>query len=174
MAKTNPTEVYGFVLWISSAVAYIIFLAWAFTPEEVLHSVGITYYPSKYVSCVAWPHRCLDGGQLPSRRTCSFCSCLCSSLMARTICTAPILSAHFPPSPVSPSAGQLPHCNADSFARQIDPAEKHTMSSRRIGSSAADAPFAIPEISDIPIDVVNKLLYQPRSRGKNTVAKLNR
>ena len=64
-AKTNPTEVYGeleshelqqlsfrragFVLWMSTFVAFFAFLLWAFLPESVLQSVGVTYYPSKYV-----------------------------------------------------------------------------------------------------------------------------
>lgn len=39
---------FSFVGWISTFVAYICFLSWALLPEEVLHSVGITYYPSRY------------------------------------------------------------------------------------------------------------------------------
>ncbi|KAL5724275.1 hypothetical protein ACHQM5_007555 [Ranunculus cassubicifolius] len=44
----KPSEVYGFVGSISTVVATVIFLMWAYIPESWLHSMGITYYPSKY------------------------------------------------------------------------------------------------------------------------------
>jgi phosphatidylinositol N-acetylglucosaminyltransferase subunit P len=40
----KPAEVYGFVGSITTAL----YLAWFYTPEPCLRSVGITYYPSKY------------------------------------------------------------------------------------------------------------------------------
>ena len=40
--------VYAFVSWIASICVYVIFLIWTFTPEEYLHSLGITYYPNKH------------------------------------------------------------------------------------------------------------------------------
>ncbi|CEM00833.1 unnamed protein product [Vitrella brassicaformis CCMP3155] len=42
------TEVYGFVFWILSYIAYGVYLCWAFIPESVLEQLGITVYPSKY------------------------------------------------------------------------------------------------------------------------------
>ncbi|XP_010534469.1 PREDICTED: phosphatidylinositol N-acetylglucosaminyltransferase subunit P-like isoform X2 [Tarenaya hassleriana] len=44
----KPSEVYGFVGCISTVVATVIFLVWAYVPESVLESVGIHYYPSQY------------------------------------------------------------------------------------------------------------------------------
>ena len=68
----TSVEVYGFVAWTSSAVAYgeqrraemhedcsnivvhlavcvaVLFLLWAFVPASILERIGITYYPSKY------------------------------------------------------------------------------------------------------------------------------
>lgn len=44
----KPAEVYGFVGSITTVIATVIYLAWAYTPEPWLHSLGITYYPSKY------------------------------------------------------------------------------------------------------------------------------
>eukprot|EP00029_Vermamoeba_vermiformis_P014108 TRINITY_DN9195_c0_g1_i1.p1 TRINITY_DN9195_c0_g1~~TRINITY_DN9195_c0_g1_i1.p1 ORF type:complete len:175 (+),score=6.01 TRINITY_DN9195_c0_g1_i1:81-527(+) len=41
-------EVYGFVGWIASFVAYVVFIAWAFLPDSVLQPLGITYYPDRY------------------------------------------------------------------------------------------------------------------------------
>eukprot|EP01089_Gocevia_fonbrunei_P021630 TRINITY_DN8476_c0_g1_i4.p1 TRINITY_DN8476_c0_g1~~TRINITY_DN8476_c0_g1_i4.p1 ORF type:complete len:147 (+),score=10.36 TRINITY_DN8476_c0_g1_i4:31-471(+) len=45
--KGAEIEVYGFVCWILTFVAYIAFLLWAYLPPEWLYSIGITYYPSK-------------------------------------------------------------------------------------------------------------------------------
>eukprot|EP00457_Paulinella_chromatophora_P007289 gb/GEZN01007312.1/.p1 GENE.gb/GEZN01007312.1/~~gb/GEZN01007312.1/.p1 ORF type:complete len:308 (-),score=37.55 gb/GEZN01007312.1/:521-1444(-) len=52
----RPSEIYGFVLWISVAIGYILFVGWAFIPDDVLFSMGVTYSPSKYWALVipAW------------------------------------------------------------------------------------------------------------------------
>ncbi|CAL5376358.1 unnamed protein product [Camellia sinensis] len=42
----NPSEVYGFVGAISTVVATVIFLIWAYLPEPWLHFIEIYYYPS--------------------------------------------------------------------------------------------------------------------------------
>jgi phosphatidylinositol glycan class P protein len=39
---------YSFVAWISSIIGGFCFVAWAFLPQKFLHSLGITYYPSRY------------------------------------------------------------------------------------------------------------------------------
>ncbi|CAL9752721.1 unnamed protein product [Musa acuminata subsp. burmannicoides] len=44
----KPSEVYGFVGCITTVIAAVIFIVWAYTPEPWLHYLGITYYPSKY------------------------------------------------------------------------------------------------------------------------------
>ncbi|KAG6680060.1 hypothetical protein I3843_13G019300 [Carya illinoinensis] len=44
----KPSEVYGFVGSITTVVATVIFLAWAYVPEAWLHYIGIFYYPSRY------------------------------------------------------------------------------------------------------------------------------
>ncbi|EMS56068.1 hypothetical protein TRIUR3_03032 [Triticum urartu] len=41
-------EVYGFVGSITVVIATAVYLAWAYTPEPALRSLGITYYPTKY------------------------------------------------------------------------------------------------------------------------------
>mmetsp|Transcript_50716 Transcript_50716/g.74174 ORF Transcript_50716/g.74174 Transcript_50716/m.74174 type:complete len:139 (+) Transcript_50716:35-451(+) len=42
------TEIHGFVALIAVLVSYAMYLVWAYVPEEFLHKLGITYYPSKY------------------------------------------------------------------------------------------------------------------------------
>jgi hypothetical protein len=44
----KPSEVYGFVGSITTVIATAVYVAWAYTPEPALRSLGITYYPSKY------------------------------------------------------------------------------------------------------------------------------
>lgn len=44
----KPSEVYGFVGAITTVVAMVIFFIWAYVPDSWLHSVGISYYPSRY------------------------------------------------------------------------------------------------------------------------------
>jgi phosphatidylinositol glycan class P protein len=46
-AGPKPSEVYGFVGSITTVIATAVYLAWAYTPEPWLHSLGITYYPIK-------------------------------------------------------------------------------------------------------------------------------
>ncbi|KAG1354317.1 hypothetical protein COCNU_07G004290 [Cocos nucifera] len=45
----KPSEVYGFVDAITTVIAAVIFLVWAYTPEPWLHYLGITYYPSNHI-----------------------------------------------------------------------------------------------------------------------------
>uniref|UniRef100_A0ACD6AK57 Uncharacterized protein n=1 Tax=Avena sativa TaxID=4498 RepID=A0ACD6AK57_AVESA len=47
-AGPKPSEVYGFVGSITTVIATAVYLVWAYTPEPWLHSLGITYYPTKY------------------------------------------------------------------------------------------------------------------------------
>jgi phosphatidylinositol N-acetylglucosaminyltransferase subunit P len=57
----KPAEVYGFVGSITTVIATALYLAWAYTPEPWLRSVGITYYPSKYCFSPDSPFHCLLG-----------------------------------------------------------------------------------------------------------------
>jgi hypothetical protein len=43
-------EVYGFVAWIATFFLFGAYLLWAYLPESWLHAIGVTYYPDKYVS----------------------------------------------------------------------------------------------------------------------------
>eukprot|EP01066_Platyproteum_vivax_P001870 Platyproteum_vivax@DN12337_c0_g1_i1.p1 len=48
MPSHISAEVYGFVSWIVSFLAFGLWFVWAFVPENMLHMYGMTYYPSKY------------------------------------------------------------------------------------------------------------------------------
>ncbi|KAJ3044392.1 hypothetical protein HDV00_002284 [Rhizophlyctis rosea] len=45
-------EYYGFVIYLSTIVGLILYLLWALLPDAILHSVGITYYPSRHWALV--------------------------------------------------------------------------------------------------------------------------
>ncbi|KAK7866634.1 hypothetical protein R5R35_011540 [Gryllus longicercus] len=47
-APTPSRSVYGFVLYLSSWTAFILYVIWAFVPDNVLHLVGVSYLPQKY------------------------------------------------------------------------------------------------------------------------------
>ena len=55
-SRSSATEVYGFVAFLLTIVAFTTFLLWAYVPERWYRSIGITYYPDKYwaVALPAW------------------------------------------------------------------------------------------------------------------------
>ncbi|KAJ9128586.1 hypothetical protein P3X46_034724 [Hevea brasiliensis] len=44
----KTSKIYGFVGSITTIVATVIFLVWAYIPELCLHSIGVFYYPNGY------------------------------------------------------------------------------------------------------------------------------
>ncbi|KAJ2801161.1 hypothetical protein H4R20_003786 [Coemansia guatemalensis] len=56
-AASTPTfEYYGFVVYLVSLAAFVVYLLWAYLPDQALEAVGITYYPDRYwaVALPAW------------------------------------------------------------------------------------------------------------------------
>ena len=45
--RSTSGEYYGFALFIFSTVLWIVWLAWALTPDEILENVGIAWYPNR-------------------------------------------------------------------------------------------------------------------------------
>ncbi|SPO26267.1 uncharacterized protein UTRI_02543 [Ustilago trichophora] len=46
-ARSNAGEYYGFALFIFATVLWIGWIAWALTPDEMLESIGIAWYPNR-------------------------------------------------------------------------------------------------------------------------------
>ncbi|GLE02159.1 hypothetical protein PINS_up010997 [Pythium insidiosum] len=42
------TEIFGFAGWLTSTVLYVLFIMWAYLPDETLRAYGFTYLPSKH------------------------------------------------------------------------------------------------------------------------------
>ncbi|KAJ8931319.1 hypothetical protein NQ314_015781 [Rhamnusium bicolor] len=47
-APTPSRAVYGFVLYLSFQIFFIIYLIWALVPEEYFELIGITFLPQRY------------------------------------------------------------------------------------------------------------------------------
>ncbi|KAK8213390.1 hypothetical protein M8818_002689 [Zalaria obscura] len=54
--KVPTYEYYGFTLYLTSSLAFLIYLLWSFLPSPFLHQLGIYYYPNRWWSLAipAW------------------------------------------------------------------------------------------------------------------------
>lgn len=54
--KVPTYEYYGFTLYLTSGLAFIVYLFWAFLPSPFLHQLGIYYYPNRWwaLAIPAW------------------------------------------------------------------------------------------------------------------------
>ncbi|KAK2763258.1 hypothetical protein FQN54_009894 [Arachnomyces sp. PD_36] len=48
--KVPTYEYYGFVLYLASSLAFLIYLLWSYLPSPFLHQLGIHYYPNRWWS----------------------------------------------------------------------------------------------------------------------------
>ena len=54
--KVPTYEYYGFVLYLTSSLAFLMYILWSYLPSPFLHALGITYYPDRWWSLAipAW------------------------------------------------------------------------------------------------------------------------
>ncbi|KAE8354585.1 PIG-P-domain-containing protein [Aspergillus coremiiformis] len=54
--KVPTYEYYGFVLYLASSLAFLIYILWSYLPSPFLHQLGIYYYPNRWWSLAmpAW------------------------------------------------------------------------------------------------------------------------
>ena len=48
-ARSRAPEFYGFVAWSGTYLLFCIFLLWALLPDEYIVSLGVSWYPNRYV-----------------------------------------------------------------------------------------------------------------------------
>jgi phosphatidylinositol N-acetylglucosaminyltransferase subunit P len=54
--KVPTYEYYGFTLYLTSSLVFIVYILWSFLPSPVLHQLGIYYYPNRWwaLAMPAW------------------------------------------------------------------------------------------------------------------------
>ena len=54
--KVPTYEYYGFTLYLTSSLVFVLYLLWSFLPAPLLHQLGIHYYPSRWwaLAIPAW------------------------------------------------------------------------------------------------------------------------
>ncbi|KAE8146631.1 PIG-P [Aspergillus avenaceus] len=59
--KVPTYEYYGFVLYLASSLAFLIYILWSYLPSPFLHQLGIYYYPNRWWSLAipAWLVMCI-------------------------------------------------------------------------------------------------------------------
>ncbi|KAI9090558.1 PIG-P [Phlyctochytrium arcticum] len=120
-------EYYGFVVYLASFVAFGAYLCWAILPDEVLHAVGIYYYPTRWWAIV-FPIYIL--GLIP------FTLLMFNGI---NLWRTPSLSSYYTLADEKTPIMELP------------PSEAKL---RKLMSEDS-----IPEIEDVPISIVNEVLF---------------
>jgi hypothetical protein len=133
-------EVYGFCIYVSTFVGALLYLIWALVPDQVLHSWGITYYPSKWWALAVPAWFCVTLASVP----------LFYFLINMTF-TIPF---------------DHPNQLTDGWSAKQKQKKKrhqplaHTSSSKHPHHIATSAErYSIPDVVDIPLAQINALLY---------------
>ncbi|GAA5960052.1 hypothetical protein JCM3765_006148 [Sporobolomyces pararoseus] len=153
----NPTdpaptvESQGFVLYISSLLLYVLYLFWSFLPDRYLEKAGIEWYPSREWALL-----------IPSWLTMTvlyvylgyiFLNMSNTVSLEETVASLDDPKAFVPP-PLAPSS-LLESSNLPASS------EVDTITiSRLYVDSILLPPEAIPPLYDLPLDVVNRVLYE--------------
>lgn len=137
-ARDELVAAYGFVVWVCSFVVFGIYLAWVFLPEKTLLELGVTFAPDRYWATAVPAHFVL---------TVLFGWFVVVGLnFMETVSLTSISSVR------------------DEYSRPLPPGRREALL-RRVhdGHEAAgrsgNVEKGIPEISDLPLTLVNELLY---------------
>ena len=149
IAKRSNVEIYGFVGWIVTFVILIMYFVYAFTPDSVLHAIGITYYPDKY-----W------ATGVPAF--------LCSVWMVLVFWS--YLYIHYNSYPLDDM-----RCIEDNrtmylkrenivFGKSRLEHELVQKSGGNVLEEVLDKYPVVPVVRDVPLDIINELLFEQKSR----------
>ncbi|GAA5883515.1 hypothetical protein JCM16303_005458 [Sporobolomyces ruberrimus] len=156
----NPTdpaptiESQGFLLYISSLLFYLLYLAWSIFPDQVLERIGLEWYPSREWALL-----------IPSWITMTvlyvylgyfFLNMSNTLTLGESLETLDDPKSFIPPPPAPPSLlSSLPRPPTSSE----EGIEARTHITRLYLDSILLPPEAIPPLYDLPLDVVNRVLY---------------
>lgn len=135
-ARSCAPEFYGFAAWTSTYLLYCFFLLWALLPDEYILWLGVSWYPSREWALLLPAYSIVL--VLLTYFT-YFALALADTPGFADISTITDPKAHFPaPAPESGPRAPSPY-------------------------AAAAQPGAVPQLYDVPIGLVNRVMYSGRS-----------
>ncbi|TBU52365.1 PIG-P-domain-containing protein [Dichomitus squalens] len=181
-SRSRAPEFYGFVAWTSTYLLFVLYLLWAFLPDETIVALGVAWYPNREWSLLIPAY-----GMVLVLLTyfTYFALALAGTPSFADMRTITDSKAHFPARPSADDTDDTDtHAShndeTDAIPRlgSSDPAShlRHTQSPshspqnpKRRGGSAQPNPYlahaqpgAIPELYDIPLGLVNRVVYGRR------------
>ncbi|KDQ11134.1 hypothetical protein BOTBODRAFT_35667 [Botryobasidium botryosum FD-172 SS1] len=134
----RPQEFYGFVAWISTSLLCVLYFLWALLPDEWIVAAGVTWYPSR-----EW------------------------AILVPSYTAIVILLTYFSYFSLAisstPSFSDL-RAFTDTYAHIPVSTDPHQPTSSPLLDYAS--PDAIAETYDIPIGLVNRVVYRDTRRVK--------
>ncbi|RPD69432.1 PIG-P-domain-containing protein [Lentinus tigrinus ALCF2SS1-7] len=184
--RSRAPEFYGFVAWTSTYLLFVLYLLWAFLPDERILALGVSWYPNREWSLLIPAYGMVlvlltyfTYFALAFAGTPSFAD-------MRTITDS---KAHLPHPPAADDDDENTSADSESASnlnrnRTPPPGHKRepTVSHRRetplkhrrrrdrnynpyLEQAKVDA---IPELYDIPLGLVNRVVYGPPRRRRST------
>ncbi|KAL7277213.1 hypothetical protein ACG7TL_009063 [Trametes sanguinea] len=163
-SRSRAPEFYGFVAWASTYLLFVLYLLWAFLPDEHILALGVSWYPNRewallipaygmvLVLLTYFTYFALALARTPAFNDISTITVpRRANAHKRKPCYATDSKAHLP--------GPHPH---GTTATTATASTTTTTASRYAPYLAHARPDAIPEMYDIPLGLVNRVVYGPR------------
>ncbi|KAI0355940.1 PIG-P-domain-containing protein [Trametes cingulata] len=137
-SRSRAPEFYGFVAWASTYLLFVLYLLWAFLPDRCILALGVSWYPNREWSLLVPAY-----GMVLVLLTyfTYFALALAGTPAFSDLSTITDSKAHLPDAAGAPAAAFAPYL-------------------------AHARPDAIPEMYDIPLGLVNRVVYGPRPRPR--------
>ncbi|KAI0754363.1 PIG-P-domain-containing protein [Daedaleopsis nitida] len=180
-SRSRAPEFYGFVAWTSTYLLFVLYLLWAFLPDEHILALGVAWYPNREWSLLVPAY-----GMVLVLLTyfTYFALALAGTPSFSDLRTITDSKAHFPAPAAAdgdekedesgregadrdrkPRAQQQKprtRTNANANTDTNTSASTSTSAQRNVNPYRAHArPDAIPELYDIPLGMVNRVVYGP-------------
>ncbi|KAI9065241.1 PIG-P, partial [Trametes sanguinea] len=136
-SRSRAPEFYGFVAWASTYLLFVLYLLWAFLPDERILALGVSWYPNREWSLLIPAYGMV--------------------LVLLTYFTYFALALAGTPAfnDMSTITGE--------FQTSLPTTHPRSAPASRYAPYLAHArPDAIPEMYDIPLGLVNRVVYGPR------------
>ncbi|TFK93372.1 PIG-P-domain-containing protein [Polyporus arcularius HHB13444] len=163
-SRSRAPEFYGFVAWTSTYLLFVLYLLWAFLPDERILALGVSWYPNREWSLLIPAY-----GMVLVLLTyfTYFALALAGTPAFSDMRTITDSKAHLPPAARDENASSEPASNLG--RNHSEPPSATTAGRSNSNSSpylAHARPDAIPELYDIPLGLVNRVVYGPPRRRR--------